>query len=108
MAASAVIEPLDVIEDIRLGFLTGLVGLPPYPLSLEQCEEALQRRIVVAMTACTHAALNAVLLQDIAEVIAGVLRPTVGVMQQGTLGLSIAQRHRQRLNGQVPTPLPSQ
>ena len=77
MAAFAVIEPLDVVEDIRLGFLSGSVSSPLYAFALEEREEALQGCIVEAMTTGAHAALNAMLFKYVAEVIARVLRPTV-------------------------------
>jgi len=42
VTAFAVIEPLDVIKDIRFRFLPAFVGLPLDALTFEQREEALQ------------------------------------------------------------------
>ena len=54
MTAFAVMEPLDVIEDISLRCLPAFVGLPFDSLTFEQREEALQWRIVVTVPSCTH------------------------------------------------------
>jgi hypothetical protein len=49
MLALRIVEHLDVVEHILSGFDTGLVGSPPYPLPLEQIEEALGDRIIVTL-----------------------------------------------------------
>ena len=80
MSAFAVVEALDVLEHILLGFVACQVPGTVHALSFQQTEEALNDRIVVAVAASTHAALDAVLVELIAEVIAGVLGAAVRVM----------------------------
>jgi len=69
VAAFSVIEPLDVVEDIGLGFLPCFVFSALAAFSLQRSEEALNDRVVVTTASGTHAALDVVVPADIAEVI---------------------------------------
>lgn len=50
-----IVEDLDVVEDAGLGLLPGCVAMVVDPFSFEQCEEALQGRIVVTVAGTAHA-----------------------------------------------------
>ena len=80
MTAFSVVKTLDVIEHISLGFVSSQVSSAVNALSLEQAEEALNSGIVVTVAAGTHAALDAVLVEFVAEVIACILGAAVRVM----------------------------
>jgi len=54
--ALGVIEHLDVIEHITAGFFASAVGFPSDALPLQQLEKAFRDRVVVTVTASTHAA----------------------------------------------------
>ena len=84
MASTSIVEALDVVEHVGLGLLPCPVDTASDPLPLEQREEALDRCVVVAATAGTHAALDAVPGQQIAEVVTGVLRSTIGMVRLHT------------------------
>ena len=58
--AFPVIKTLDVIEDIGFRLFSSQVSRAINALSLQQAEEALDNRVVVAVTSCTHAALDTV------------------------------------------------
>ncbi len=61
VAATPVVEHLDVLEQVSDGFLAGGVACTVHPFVLEAVEEAFGRRIVPAVTLATHRADHAVL-----------------------------------------------
>ncbi len=64
VAALWVVEHLDVIEDISPCILPGWVNLAANPLTLEQLEEALGHRVVMAVAPMAHAAEQIVVAQE--------------------------------------------
>jgi hypothetical protein len=54
MLSRRVVEHFDIVEHILPGFGSGPVGLAPYPLSLQQVEEALRDSIVMTVSASAH------------------------------------------------------
>ena len=83
MFAHRVVEALDVIEHVRPGVLPCPVDLAAEPFGLHRREEAFYRGVVPAFTATTHAAGDALSLEQLLEVVAGVLG-LVQVMHQRT------------------------
>ncbi len=69
MAPFAVVKALDVIEDIRRCLLSGFVSSASDTLSFEQREEAFHDSIVVTAAFVTHAAGDAVSLEQFLEVV---------------------------------------
>ena len=53
MPALGIVKPFDVIEHIGPRLVPTTVGFPVHPLSLEAGEEALDRRVVPAVTPTT-------------------------------------------------------
>lgn len=54
MLALRIVEHLDVIEHILPGFYAGFVCLASDSFALEQVEEALRDRVVMAVAAAAH------------------------------------------------------
>lgn len=101
MAPLWVVEHLDVVEDIGLGIGSRGVGLAAHALALEQLEEALDHRVVVAVAAPAHAADQLVGLQELLPFFAGELTALVRVQQNRRFGLAAPQRHDQRAQHQI-------
>ena len=57
MLARGIVKHLDVVEYVLVSLDAGLLGPAPYPLPLEQIEEALGDRVVVTVPAPTHRVL---------------------------------------------------
>lgn len=64
MPTFGVIKHLDVIEHITAGFFAGAVGFSSDAFPLQQLEKAFRNRVVVAVTASTHAADQVVGLEE--------------------------------------------
>ncbi len=64
MLAYRVVEHLDVNEHILPGLVAGLVGTAPYPLALEQVEEALDDGVVMTVATSAHRVFQLVGLQE--------------------------------------------
>ena len=64
MTAPGVVEHFDVAEDVRAGVAACGADLPTDTLALEQLEEALGHRVVVAVAAPAHAADQVVVAQE--------------------------------------------
>ena len=73
MPAFGVVEHLDVIEHIGPGILPSAVDLSPDPFTLQQLKKALCHRVVMAVTASTHAAKHVVGFQEALPVAAAEL-----------------------------------
>ena len=74
-----VVEHLDVVEDIGLRIGSRGVGLAAHALALEQLEEALGHRVVVAVATSAHAADQVVLAQEGLPLVAGELSALIGM-----------------------------
>ena len=101
MPAFRVVEHLDVIEDIPPGFLRVVIGFSLDTLTLQQLEEALCHRIVVAVPAPTHAWHQAMGLQEVLPIVATELTSLVGMYQYLLLGLTPPYRHQQGIQHQL-------
>lgn len=64
-------------------------------LSLQQREEALCHRIVVAISATTHAGFQIVIVKELAPITAGVLHALIRVRQDSFFLLAAPQCHHQ-------------
>jgi hypothetical protein len=69
MTTSWIVKHFDVIEHISSGFLTVNVNLPLDAFTLEQLEEALGHRVVIAVPTAINAGDQAVRLEEIPPVI---------------------------------------
>ncbi len=94
MTAFPIIETLDVIEYISSSFVAISVANSIHSLSFHHAEEALHDRVVIAIAATAHAALNAVRLKLISEVIARVLAAAVTMMNANAFRPALIDRHR--------------
>ena len=64
MLALGIVEPLDVVEQVRACLISGSVATPVCPLQLQRREEAFHCRIVPAITPAAHAAGDVLLGQQ--------------------------------------------
>ena len=89
VAALAVVEDFDEVED--LGFGVGAAGEPGAvdQLQLEGAPEALHRGVVVAVAPAAHRGDQTTGLEGGAEVAGGVLDTPVGVEEQSGRGLAV-------------------
>ena len=77
MLPGGVIEHLDIIEHVLARLGPGPIDFPTDALALEQVEEALGHRVVMAVAASAHRRLKIVVLQERGPFHAGELRPLV-------------------------------
>ena len=86
MAPLSIVEHLDVVEEIGPRLIPSSVADPVLALSFEEPKEALDEGIVIAVRRTAHAAVDAVLGELSAEVVAGILAAAVRVVDEGPLG----------------------
>ena len=82
MASFRVVEALDVLEDRKPRFSTGFVVRVVDPFGFERVEEALRYGVVETVPWATHAALEAMFVEDLLVFGRAVLPTTIGVMDQ--------------------------
>ena len=77
MAARQIVEPLDVLGDVRGRYLPTGVDALLDPLLLQAAEEGLGDRVVPAVGAPAHAWLKMVVLAETPPCIASILRALI-------------------------------
>ncbi len=92
-----IVEHLDVVGHILLGFFACSVGPSSDPLTLQQVKEALSDRVVMAVSAAAHRVLQIVGPKERCPVHAGELAALVRMDQNLFPGLSPPCRREQRL-----------
>src|SRR5512145_1471475 len=92
MHPAPVIEALNVVEDGASRLRPGVKRDVVEPFGLEQVEEALDRRVVVAVARAAHAADDPVLVEDVLVLGAGVRPAAVAVMHEPRCRTSRANR----------------
>ena len=95
MPSFRIVEPLDVIKDINSCFIARAVSASADSIVLHPREEALHDGVVVALAQATHAAFDAVVSQQLLELLTRVLAALVAMMQEPGVGLSSPDRHDQ-------------
>src|SRR5659263_31295 len=95
MQPDGIIKPFDVTEYICACLRTGLIFLVMYPFVFQCTPEALNHRIVIAITSSAHADLNLIGSQNIADLMTSVLNTSIGVMEQSITWLTLIQGHSQ-------------
>lgn len=101
MEAPAVVERLDVVEQVGLRFGPHGVAGAMHPLILQAVEEALARRVVPAISLAAHRAGHPVLFQLRLKGEARILAAPVGVMDQARRRLPAEPGHGQRIDDDV-------
>src|SRR6476661_7327005 len=101
MATFAVVEDLQVLEEIRAGLGTRCPGALRYELDLQCREETFRHRVVPAVAAAAHAAHDPVCSEVSLIVRARVLTSTIGVVEQAPPGLAACERRRERVQGEL-------
>src|SRR5580658_2489560 len=94
-----VVPTFDPLEHRHPGFSLAMEAASAQQFALERGKEALSHGIVVGITDRSHRRHHAGFSASLAERVAGVLAPTIGVMDD-TTGLSLRDRHLQRLQNQ--------
>jgi hypothetical protein len=93
VASWGVVEPVDVLEDRRLGFPPCLPVLTPDHLGLQQFEERLDRCVVVAVAFAAHRWPQALGQQLILIIIVAILTATIRMEGAAFGGVPHAYRH---------------
>jgi len=101
VAATPVVENLDVLEQVGLRVGSRCVGRPMHPLVLQAVEEALGGRVVPAVAPAAHRGGHAVLGELGGHGMAGVLAATVAVEDHPGTRLTPEPGHRQRVEDDV-------
>src|SRR3977135_1439299 len=81
MTPDRIVEPLDIVEHIRPGLVSGVIDFARGALGLQRREEALHRGVVPHIAGPAHAANDAAVGHQPLELLAGVLAALIGVMQ---------------------------
>lgn len=106
MTTLAVVESLDVEEDVDLRFLPrAIVGMMDQ-FHLQRSKETLHRGVVVAIAATAHARSDAVSGEEFLIGCTRILAAAITVMKQWFSWLPLAQRHLQRRVDQLLSSLP--
>jgi hypothetical protein len=80
VTATAIVERLDVFEDVLPCFVSSGVALRMHPLILQTVEEALDRRVVPAIALARHRGEHAVFAQQRLIIVTAVLAAAIRVM----------------------------
>src|SRR6266849_3522877 len=99
MAASLIVEDFDKLKHRALRIVAGLESITE--LDLHRREKRFHHRIVETIAATTHAARDALGLEDRLVILTGIRTAAIGVMQQTRIGAPTLQRHLERLDRQV-------
>lgn len=92
MFSGAVVKVVDVIRDILLGLLFGVVGGLVDAFDLERFEEAFDDGIVPAVSFPGHAGHTAMIFEHDLLVVACILAAPIRMMEQGLWRLTESKR----------------
>ena len=81
MPTRRVVEPFNVVKHIGACLLSGSIDLPGCAFGLERTEEALNGRVIPDLASPAHAACSALFLEQLLEVLTGVLATLVRVVE---------------------------
>jgi hypothetical protein len=70
MATLSIVKHLNVLEQIGSGLFWVAIANPDHPFSLEDTEEPFHDGVVVAVAGVAHAAVDAIVGQFVAEIVA--------------------------------------
>ena len=101
MSERRVVEQLDVIKHICTCLLSGSIDLPSCAFRLERTEKALHSRVIPDLASPAHAACDALFLEQLLEVLAGVLATLVRVVQRRHRFTPTPHSHHQGVGHQL-------
>ena len=101
MAATWIVEAIDVFEDGHLSLAPCFPRMPPDQLRLDGFKERLNRRIIVAITFARHRYLEPMLAQDLLVVVRTVLAAAICVVNAALWWRPERGGHVQRPDRQV-------
>src|ERR1044072_3606424 len=100
MSALAVIEGLDVIEDLHASLGAGVEEMAIDELQFEGAPEAFHGGVVIAVASAAHGGDQAGVTQSLAIIGAGVLDAAIGMKKQLGRRATMQQRHGQSFQNQ--------
>jgi len=100
MQSSAIVESLDVVEDVAASLRARIENEVVEPLSFDGVEEALSEGVVPAVPSAAHAASDTMSIEEILILCATVLRATIAVMDEPRGWAASSQSVAQRLKSQ--------
>ncbi len=83
MQSLVVIKHGDILQNVLLCFMAGLVMPPLAAFLLETAKETFRNCVIPTISQATHAANKTICFQQIAVCFAGILRPTSPAAQSG-------------------------
>ena len=101
VASNSIVETLDVIEDVRLGFSPSLVNPLLDLFALQITEERFSHRVIPAVTSTTHAWTQSVVFAPTVEFIAAKLAALIRMDDHRVFWPSAPHRHRQCIQYQA-------
>ena len=101
MATLAIVEYLDVFEDVLPGFVSGGRAPMVHELPLERPTETFDPRVVPAVAFAPHAGNEAVLSESVLVARRGLLTAAVRMVHEPRPGSSVHQGHREGLLGEL-------
>src|SRR5687767_2454073 len=99
MTSLSIVNDLDPVKDIVLGFRGAAIALVVNALALERAEEALHASVVPTVALAAHRAADPMGLQQALIVAGSVLHTPIGVVHQAAAGLAPPDRHSQGAGG---------
>ena len=96
MKALAIVEALDIREQVAFGLVVGGVGPVMHQLGLQRVKEALHRRVVQRIGPPAHGRRDACCFQGCLVVAAGLLDATVGMLDQARARPLTLDGHHER------------
>lgn len=100
MAATDIVEPVDVLEDGGFSLSSRRPSLTPDQFPLQRFEERLDGRIVVAISFAAHRWTQAIGLQ-LLIIVRSILAAAIRMEKAALWGLAQARRHIQRPDRQI-------
>jgi hypothetical protein len=94
VAATRIVEAVDVFEDLHLSVSTYVPCVPPDPLRLDGCEERFNGSIIIAISLAAHRHFKVMLAQDLLVVMGTVLAAAdvlLSVKQRSEFDLSVCE-----------------
>ena len=94
MKPFTVIKHFDIFKYILFSLGSGLVALMMNQLCFQRMEEAFRNGIIPAVTFTAHALDDAMLQQECAMTVLGVLTASIGMPNQALAGLTFPNGHQ--------------
>ena len=97
-----IVPALNIVEDIGVCLLPRSVFSVVYSLAFQRREERFRYSIIPAVSPSAHAAIKAVILENLLVVVTGILAAAIAVNKQPGLRIPPSDGHRQSIDYKRP------